>query len=156
MSNENKNLLTKEGYEKLKSELEHLRNTKRVDVAAKIKEAREMGDILENTVYDAAVEEQDYIEARIKELEDILGNSKILAPSDLKHDFVQLGHTVTIECEGRKDQFTIVGSEEADPLSKMISHESPVGKALLGTKIGDTVEVKTPVFKAVYKIIEIK
>ncbi len=153
----NVNLLTKEGYKKLKDELNYLRDIKRVDVATKIKEAREMGDVLENTVYDAAVEEQNYIENRIQELEDVVTNSKVIDSSNVKNkDSVQIGHTVVVECNGKKDQYTIVGSAEADPVSKFISHESPVGKALLGTKVGDLVEVTTPVARSVYKIVEIK
>jgi transcription elongation factor GreA len=147
-------LLTQEGHDKLKEELEYLRNTKRNEVAIKIKDAREMGDVLENIAYDNALEEQGYVEGRIIEIDEILNNSQVV--SNVSSSKVDLGCTVTVEYEGKKDVFTIVGSVEADPGKRMISHESPVGSALLGAKVGDLVEVKTPIFTAVYKVIEIK
>lgn len=151
---QSKILLTKEGHDALKKELEYLKSQKRNEVAIKIKEAREMGDVLENTAYDSAVEEQGHVEGRINEIEEILNNSEIVSGTNT--GVVDLGCTITVEFEGKKDIFTLVGSVEANPTKKMISHESPVGKALLGAKVGDEVEVKTTIFTAVYKIIEIK
>lgn len=149
--------LTKEGQQKLKEELKHLSEVKRASVAEQIKEARSYGDILQNPVYDAAVEEQGYIEGRISEIEEILGNSEIIKKTnggDANAVFV--GSTVVVNVNGVKDSFTIVGVAEADPVNKLISNESPVGKSLLGAKIGDEVKVVTPIFTTVYKIVEIK
>jgi transcription elongation factor GreA len=148
------NYLTQVGHKKLKEELDHLRNFARVEVAAKIKEARDMGNIEENLVYDAALEEQGYVEGRIAEIEDLLANSIVV--EDVKSDTVVLGSVVIVEFSGRKDTFRIVGSAESDPIKRLISNESPVGKALLGAKIGDVVVVKTPVIVVEYKIVEIK
>ncbi len=150
--------LTKEGYTKLKEELKYLSGVKRASVAEKIKEARSYGDILQNPVYDAVVEEQGYIEGRITEIEEILGNAEIIEKKkkDKSRQTVIVGSTVVVEANGTKDIFTIVGIAEADPMSKLISNESPVGKALLGAKIGDKVEVSTPIFTTVYKIVGIK
>lgn len=150
------NILTKQGYDKLKEELDHLRKVSRVEVAEKIREAREVGgDYQENSLYDTALEEQGYIEGRISEIETILSGSVIADTKDFDGT-VQVGRTVIVEYAGRTDEFTIVGTSEADPSRKFISNESPVGKALLGLKIGDEIEVKTPLIVAVYKIIDIK
>lgn len=148
------NYLTQVGYKNLKEELEHLRNFARVEVAAKIKEARDMGDIEENLVYDSAVEEQGYVEGRIAEIEDILSKSVVV--EEVKSDVVVLGSLVVVEHSGGKDTFRIVGSAEADPVKRLISNESPVGKALLGAKKGDIVLVTTPVIVVEYKVVDIK
>ncbi|TXI34275.1 MAG: transcription elongation factor GreA [Niabella sp.] len=147
--------ITEEGYKKLKKELEDLRNDSRVSVAKKIQEAREMGGVEENPAYDIAVEQFGYIEGRISEIEEILANSTI-AEVDKGSSIVELGANVVVEFSGKKDTFKIVSSVEADPTKRLISVESPVGKALLGAKKGDVVVVKTPVIVAHYKIIEIK
>jgi len=151
-----KNFLTESGHKRLKEELNKLKKIDRVKIAEKIKEARDMGDVQENTYYDSTLEEQGYIEGRIEEIEIILSNSAIVDKSKADKSSVSIGNTVVVELEKKKDQFTIVGSVEADPIKKMISNESPVGKALLGAKVGDHVEVKTPIFTATYKILEIK
>lgn len=155
---EEKVYLTKEGREKLKRELKNLVEVKKPSVAERIKEAREMGDILENPVYDTAIEDQGYIEGRIEEIEEILARSELIEKKKKTRsdDSVFVGSTVVVEVNGHKDTFTIVGVTEADPVGKLISNESPVGIALLGSKVGDTVEVKTPIFKTVYKILEIR
>ena len=156
---EEKIYLTKEGRNKLKEELRYLSEVKKVSIAEKIKEARELGDILENPMYDAAIEEQGYIEGRIKEIEEMLGNSEIIKKENKRvktKGEVVIGSTVVVEVNGDKEVFTIVGGAEADPVTKFISNESPVGSALLGAKVGDTVEVKTPVSTTVYKVLEVK
>lgn len=151
-----KKYITTEGYKKLKQELNQLREVSRAKIAAKIKEARDMGDVLENLVYDAALDEQGYIEGRISEIEETLLSSEIITKKDISKEIVEIGATVIVQIETNIDTFTIVGSAEADPIKRLISNESPVGKALLGAKINDIVEVKTPIFTAVYKIVEIK
>lgn len=150
-----KQFLTKEGFKKLKEELKHLRELSRTTVAAKMKDAREMGNVLENVVFDAAVEEQNYIDGKIQEIESILSNAHIVSKEDQVADTVMIGSQVVVEFEGKTDKFTIVGSAEADPTNKFISNESPVGKALLGAKLGSNVKIETPIFKVVYKIKEI-
>jgi transcription elongation factor GreA len=149
------NYLTQVGYKNLKEELDNLRNFARAEVAAKIKNARDMGDIEENLMYDAALEEQGYIEGRIAEIEELLSKSVVVEEVKAT-DTVILGALVVVEYSGRKDTFRIVGSAEADPIKRLISNESPVGQALLGAKVGQVVVVKTPVIVVEYKILEIK
>ena len=145
--------LTKEGLEKLKKEHNNLVNNKRKEVTARISKAREYGDINENTEYDTAREEQSFIEGRILELEEILRNSQIVE-SKGKAGSVQIGSKVKVEVDGDQDEFVIVSSVEADPMQGKISNESPVGKALLGAKVGDVVTVSSTI-KSTYRIIEI-
>ncbi len=149
------NYLTRAGYKKLKDELDQLREVSRAEIAAKIKEARDMGNIEENLVYDAALEQQGFIEGRIAEIEDILANSVVVEESQT-HDIVELGSVVVIETSGQQHTFQIVSSAEADPAKRLISYESPVGKALMGAKKGDIVIVKTPIIISEYRILEIK
>lgn len=151
-----KQFLTQEGFKKLKEDLKHLRELSRTTVAAKMKDAREMGNVLENVVFDAAVEEQNYIDTKIQEIENVLTNAHIISKEDIEEDTVMIGSRVVVEFEGKTDIFMIVGSAEADPTSRRISNESPVGKALLGAKLGSIVKVETPIFKVVYKIKEIR
>lgn len=151
-----KNYITSEGYKKLKAELLELKDVDRGEIAAKIKEARDMGNVMENTTYDALIEDQNQLENKIQELENILAKSEIVDDASAKSDQVVIGSKVVVEFEGKKDEFTIVGSAEADPLKRYISNESPVGKAILGAKIGDIVGISTPVFKVEYKVLEIK
>ncbi|OGY29555.1 MAG: transcription elongation factor GreA [Candidatus Woykebacteria bacterium RIFCSPLOWO2_01_FULL_43_14] len=146
--------LTKETLDKLKQELEHLTNVKRKEVTARIAKAREYGDISENSEYDAARDDQSFIEGRIAELQEILKDSKVLEkPSST--DFVSIGSCVVVEVDGQNDEFEIVSSIEANPIQGRISNESLVGKALLGSKVGDTITVSSTI-KATYKILEIK
>lgn len=147
-------LLSKETIEKLKQELDELISFKRKDVIARIAKAREYGDLSENSEYDAAREEQSFTEGRILELQEILKDSQELAQPSNK-DNVAIGSRVVVEIDGQKDEFHIVSSLEADPLAGKISNESPVGKALLGTKVGDVVTVSSTI-KATYKVIDIK
>ena len=139
-------LITPEGLEKLKEELEHLETNKRREVAERIKEAREFGDISENSEYDDAKNEQMMLEQKIAQLEERLRSAQVVDTSDLSTDIVKVGVTVIIKDEktGESDKYTIVGSAEAKPSEKRLSNESPVGKALLGHKRGDTVDVSLP------------
>ena len=141
-----KNILTYEGLKKLEDELEDLKVVKRKEVSQKIKEAREQGDLSENAEYDAAKDEQRDIEARIEELEKILKNAEVFVEEEADLDKVSIGCQVKIlDCEFDEElTYKIVGSTEANSLKGKISNESPVGKALLGKKIGDTVTVTTP------------
>jgi len=144
--------LTKEGVEELKKELETL-IAERGPVAEKIKTAREFGDLSENAEYQSARQDQERLEARISEIEHILNNVEVITKprGDSK---VQLGSHVTLK-NGKTKEFQVVGTVEADPLNGKISDESPIGQALLGKKVGDEVEIKTPAETATYKITDI-
>ena len=139
-------ILTPEGLEKLKQEIEYLSNEKRREVAERIKEAREFGDISENSEYDDAKNEQMMLEQRIAQLEERLRSAQVVDPKDISTDAVQVGSVVSVKDEktGESDKYTIVGSAEANPSQKKLSNESPVGKALIGHKRGDTVDVALP------------
>jgi transcription elongation factor GreA len=143
-------LLTPEGLEKLKAEIEYLSNDKRREVAERIKEAREFGDISENSEYDDAKNEQAMLEARIASLEDKLRSASVINAAELSADVVRVGSVVNVkdEASGKSLQYTIVGSTEADPAENKLSNESPVGKALLGHRKGDAVTVQLPSGKA--------
>ena len=149
---------TEEGLKKLEAELEDLKTNGRRDIAERIKIARGYGDLSENSEYDDAKNEQAKIEDRIVELEAMLKNYEIITDDEISGDKVVIGVTVTIKDANSKEQFTyaIVGSAEADPISGKISDESPVGKALIGHKVKETVEVELPDGKALYKIVDIK
>lgn len=149
-----KNILTPEGYNKFKEEYKYLVEVKRPKVSERIRIASEFGDLSENSEYDAAKEEQSFIEGRIAELEEILRNVELV--EEKKSDFVVVGSKVVVEFNGEKDEFVIVGPLEADPVMGKISNESPVGKALLGAKVGEVVEVVTPDVKIEYRVLEIK
>ena len=139
-------LLTPEGLDKLKAEIEYLSNEKRREVAERIKEAREFGDISENSEYDDAKNEQAMLEARIASLEDKLRSASVIDASELSSDVVRVGSAVSVKDEGtgKSLKYTIVGSTEANPSENKLSNESPVGKALLGRKKDDTVKVTLP------------
>jgi transcription elongation factor GreA len=138
-------ILTPEGLENLKKEIEHLSTAKRREVAERIKEAREFGDISENSEYDDAKNEQAMLEARIAQLEDKLRSAQVINASELDTNLVRVGSLVSGKDEkGKAFRYTIVGSTEADPLNGRLSNESPVGKALVGRKKGDTVTVPAP------------
>lgn len=145
--------LTKEGVEELEVELDSL-IAKRSNIAESIKTARELGDLAENAEYQAARVEQDRNETRILEIEGILQNVEIIKKprGDSK---VQLGSKVKLKGESATKEFQVVGTVEADPLSGKISDESPIGSVLLGKKVGDLVEIKTPSEVAHYKVVEI-
>ncbi|MBA2512940.1 MAG: transcription elongation factor GreA [Solirubrobacterales bacterium] len=139
-------ILTPEGLEKLKREIEHLSTEKRREVAQRIKEAREFGDITENSEYDDAKNEQAMLESRIATLEDKLRSASVIDQSELNSEVVRVGSVVTVSDEkrGSSQTYSIVGSTEADPSDNKLSNESPVGKALLGHKHDDTVSVSLP------------
>jgi len=140
------NFLTKEGYQKLQDELDYLRSAKRQEVANRLHEAMEGGELIENAEYEAAKNEQAFVEGRIQELEMLLATAKIIEENGRKKsDMVQIGSKVTLK-EGNfeAETFTIVGAAEANPRDGKISNESPIGKAILSHKIGDTVKVETP------------
>ena len=139
-------ILTPEGLQKLQSELDDLQTNKRREVAERIKEAREFGDISENSEYDDAKNEQMMLEQKIAQLEERLRSAQVVNTSELSTDLVRVGVTVNVKDEktGDSDKYTIVGSAEANPSEKKLSNESPVGKALIGHKRGDTVDVALP------------
>jgi transcription elongation factor GreA len=154
MDKNNDVYITKEGLENLKKELKTLVEEKRPEMAKRIKEAREMGDISENSEYDAARQEQSFTEGRIEELEEIVKNAKFSQPN--KKDSVGVGCKVTVHIDGAEESFHIVGALEANPSEKKISHESPLGSALVGKKVGDKIEVDAPVGKLTYTILKIE
>jgi transcription elongation factor GreA len=139
-------ILTPEGLEKLKAELDHLQTDKRREVAERIKEAREFGDISENAEYDDAKNEQAMLEARIANLQEKLRSATVIEADDLSTDLVQVGSIVHVKDEktGKSVKYTIVGSSEANPTEMKLSNESPVGRALLGHKRNDVVSVPVP------------
>ena len=138
-------LLTPEGLENLKKEIEHLSTTKRKEVAERIKEAREFGDITENSEYDDAKNEQAMLEARIASLEDKLRSASVIDAKELSADVVRVGSQVQVtDDKGKSLSYTIVGSTESNPSENKLSNESPVGKALVGRKKGDSVKVVLP------------
>lgn len=155
---EKKNILTYEGLKALEDELQDLKLNRRKEVAAKIKEAREQGDLSENAEYDAAKDEQRDIEARIDEIEKILKNAEVVVEEEVDLDKISVGCRVKIldmEYDEELD-YKIVGSTEANSLKGKISNESPVGKALLGAKVGEVVTVETQAGDLNYKVLEIQ
>ncbi len=155
---EKKNIMTYAGLRKLEEELEDLKVVRRKEVAQKIKEAKEQGDLSENAEYDAAKEEQANIEARIVELEKILKNAEVIDDDDMALDTISVGCRVKILDIEFDDEmeYTIVGSTEANSLKGFISNESPLGIALLGKKKGETVEVESPAGMIQYKVVDIQ
>src|ERR1700752_1086041 len=137
-------LLTPEGLQKLKEEIEYLSGDKRREVAERIKEAREFGDISENAEYDDAKNEQAMLEARIASLEDKLRSATVVDASSLSNDMVRVGSVVHVKEGNKSTKYTIVGSAEASPAEMKLSNESPIGKALLGHKRGEEVVITTP------------
>ena len=157
MAEAKKRLLTYAGLKELEDEREDLKVVKRKEVAAKIKEAREQGDLSENAEYDAAKDEQRDIEARIEELEGILKNAEVVVEDEVDFDKINVGCTVKVYdiTYDEEMEFKIVGSTEANSLEGKISNESPVGQALLGRKVGETVTVETQAGNIEYKVLEI-
>lgn len=153
-----KNILTYEGLKKYEEELQDLKVVKRREVAQKIKEAREQGDLSENAEYDAAKDEQRDIEARIEELEKILKNAEVVDEDEVDLERINIGCKVKILDVEYSDEleYKIVGSTEANSLKGKISNESPVGKALIGAKVGDVINVETPAGVFQYKVLEIQ
>ena len=153
-----KTILTYAGLKALEEELENLKVVKRKEVAAKIKEAREQGDLSENAEYDAAKDEQRDIEARIEEIEKILKNAEVVVEDEVDFDKINLGCSVLVYDKefDEEIQFKIVGSTEANSLQGKISNESPVGQALLGKKVGDEIQVETQAGVMEYKVLKIE
>ena len=155
MEENKKNILTESGYQALADELENLKVVKRKYIAQKIKEAREQGDLSENAEYDAAKDEQRANESRIEELESIIKNATVINEDELEKDLVNIGATVRFLDEEFDEEleYKIVGSTEADIMKGLISNESPLGKGLIGSKVGDEIEVESPDGVSKYKIL---
>ncbi|MGZ4382240.1 MAG: transcription elongation factor GreA [Gaiellaceae bacterium] len=151
-------ILTPEGYKKLAKEIEYLSTEKRREVAERIKVAREFGDIAENAEYDDAKNEQAYVEARIAMLEERLVSARVIQKKDIAKDVVSVGSTVRLKDVDANEtiEYHIVGSAEANPAEQKLSNESPVGRAILGKKKGETVEVAAPRGSLKFKILDIK
>ena len=148
--------LTKEGLDDLKKEYENLTKTKRPDILNRVSQARSMGDLSENAEYVAAREELSFIDGRIDELEELVKQAVLIQETHSKgNHVVKLGSTVTVNIKGKKENFTVVGEWEADPKDKKISHESPLGKALLGKRVGEKIEVEAPAGNVIYTIVSV-
>lgn len=154
MNKTNKIVVTREGLLELKREYEELVNKKRPEVVARLALARGQGDLTENSEYSAASQDLAFVDGRIAELKQIIQEATVVRSRSKSK--IGIGCTVTLHIKGKKEEFTIVGEWEADPAKKKISHSSPLGKALLGKKVGDQVEVEAPIGKIIYKVIAIK
>ena len=155
---EKKNILTYAGLKKYEEELQDLKVVRRKEVAQKIKEAREQGDLSENAEYDAAKDEQRDIELRIEELEKLLKNAEVVVEDEVDLDKISIGCRVKVyDIEYDEEmEFSLVGSTEANSLANKISNESPVGKALIGRRVGDVVDVETQAGVIQYKVLDIQ
>lgn len=149
-------VLTPQGYKKLQDELENLTNVRIPEIAEKIKQAKELGDLSENAEYHAAKEEQAIVNGRIAEISTMLKGIDIVDPAAKKAGVVSVGSKVKVRNTNREHIFTIVGANESDPGKGFISNESPIGAAMLGKKIGDEVEVVLPDEKVKYKIVSVE
>jgi len=149
----NKVVLTKDGLSELKKEHEELVNTKRPVAVARLADARELGDLSENSEYAAAKQDLAFMDGRILELEEIIHGAKVVTSHGKSH--IDIGCKVMLHVNGKKEEFTVVGEWEADPMEKKISHSSPLGKALMGKKVGEQIEVEAPAGKIQYKILNI-
>ncbi|NLG37333.1 MAG: transcription elongation factor GreA [Clostridiales bacterium] len=149
--------LTQEGTRKLEAKLEHLKNVRRKEIADRIKAAIALGDLSENSEYDDAKNEQAFLEGEIITIEKTLRNAELIDENDISGDTVVLGAVVQVQdvSSGKVTEYTIIGSDEADPFKGRISNESPVGQAVMGRKIGDTVEVSAPRGAKMLKIVGI-
>ncbi len=154
MSPDGQMYVTADGLEKLKVELKHLKVVKRREMAARIQEAKELGDLSENAEYAEAKNEQAFIEGRIIELENTVKNAVIITAEE-GGTLVQIGSTVSVQVDGKQQSYTIVGSNEADPAKHFISNESPLGHAVIGHRVGEVFEIKVPKGVVKYKIISV-
>lgn len=145
--------LTKEGLQEIKTELQELQEEKLPHAIERVKNAREHGDLTENSEYHAAREDQTFLEGRIEELEELIAKAKLVRKSS--NNSVSIGNKVTVKTGSKSVTFHIVGKYEADPLNKKISDESPLGQALLGKKVGESIEYEAPVGKIIYQIDKI-
>ncbi len=148
--------LTQERLEELKTELNQLKTDKRAEIAERLKRAKEMGDLSENSEYFEAREEQSQVEARIFELEEMVKNAAVIEKPAGNHKVAQIGSTVEVSRDGQKQKFTIVGSNEARPEAGLISNESPLGKEFLGREAGSVIKIKTPKGEVSYKILSVE
>jgi transcription elongation factor GreA len=159
MTDKDRELVTPEGFEKLQQELSYLTEVRRKEVADRIRQAREFGDISENSEYDDAKTEQGLLERRISEIQRRIRNAKVVDPSEAEADAVDLGTRVTLRVVGRRGEertFQIVGANESDPTSGKLSHASPVGRAVLKRRVGDKVTVATPRGATEYEIVNVE
>ena len=149
--------LTREGYDKLQEELDFLRTDKREQIAVRLHEAIEGGELLDNAELEAAKNEQAFVEGRIKELEILLATARVIEDHASQPDCIQVGSKVVIQEEGSKDkeEYTVVGAAEADPAKGKVSNESPLGKAIFGHKEGDKVQVEAPAGAFMVKVIKV-
>ncbi len=148
--------LTKEGYEKLQEELDFLRSSKRQEIANRLHEAMEGGELIENAEYEAAKNEQAFVEGRIKELEILLATARVISETE-KAEAIQIGSKVTIQENGNDpEMYTIVGAAEANPRAGRISNESPLGRSLLNRKVGDQVQVDAPAGSFVVSVLKVE
>jgi len=147
--------LSADSLESLKAEYETLKNKTIPDIAKKIDEAKQQGDLSENAEYHQAREEMSWAKGRLNELDEIMSNAQVIVKNAQQKDKVNLGSTVTVKVNGNERKYTIVGQQEADPAKGLISNESPLGRAFLGHETGDEVEVVIPAGKQVYKIVKI-
>ena len=150
--------LTQEGLDELKKEYEELAKVRRPQVLERLSDARDQGDLSENAEYTAAKDELSFLDGRIDELEELLKQATLIKDEEKKvngKDVIVLGSTVTVHIGGKKEEFTVVGEWEADPTEKKISHESPLGKALMGKAVGDKLEVEAPAGKLAYTVVSI-
>lgn len=158
-TNHKKIYLTKEGLEALRKEYEELTKKKRPEIVERVTEARNQGDLSENAEYVAAREELSFLDGRIEELEELLKEVSIITEEKGKinsHKVVKLGSKVTLHMKGKKEVYMVVGEWEADPIEKKISHESPLGKALLGKGAGEKIEVDAPAGKILYTVVSVE
>ncbi len=147
--------ITKEGLEKIKKELDELRGVKRKEIASRIQEAKELGDLSENAEYAEAKNEQSFTEGRIAELETIEKNATVIDGTKKNSQQVVVGATITVDDQGMRRTYEIVGSNEADPSKGLISNESPLGQALIGKKSGENVSIETPKGSHIITVVEI-
>ena len=147
-------LITQMGLDQLKSELDELNSDRRPNLVVRLSQARSMGDLSENSDYQSAREDLAFVDGRIAELEDLIKSAQVSHPSS--NSQVNFGHKVTVKVNGGQTVFHIVGEWEADPAQKKISHSSPLGKALMGKKVGETAQVEAPAGKVLYKVTHIE
>lgn len=157
MKNEsNEVFVTKEGLKNLKDELSDLVNVQRIRILEDLKSARALGDLSENGMYSAAKDKQSFLEGRIREIESILKNAVVIEKNTGKDAKIDLGSHVTLETQKLKVSYSIVGVEEVNFSENKISHESPLGKALIGKSAGDIIEIEAPMGAVRYKVLEVK
>ncbi len=158
MENEKKTLYTEEGFKALTDELDFLKNTRRPEIKAAIAEARAFGDLSENSEYDEAKNEQAKVETRIAELEYLINHAEIISEAQYKSGVVNLGTIVKVldMTEDEEIEYSLVGSNEANPLMDRISDQSPIGRALIGSKVGDVVTVEAPAGEMQFKVLDVQ